>query len=357
MPSAAKVKKAAAKKAGPGAGKGSQAGPTPAAPTDPAAAVSAATAAGGQPQAAAAVQVDVQVRVACTVLTHICYFYIISCPAGHDKLCEAVLMLIFAAFLPPCPQLVFPASLAPRQRAAVHAVGEQYRLPHISQGEGSDRQVALGPPEARVVLVGQTAGAAEGLGGGGGAATDTGSNGSGIGGSSGGSTQQPLLLTDEQLVALIQQHLHLDATAAFAGSKPSNGSAGGAAGGRPAAARAGAAAAKPSAKGLISVEAFVAQMLPLLEMEREAEVAQASQPACLPACQPMLPSVDGVTCLLPPAASQPADSSSRSRRIYHHCWIVPYNQPLAVSCHNSSDRASCCPLGLLHPALPYLTLL
>ena len=162
----------------------------------------------------------------------------------------------------------------------MHAVGEQYGLPHGSQGEGSERRVALGPPDAHIVELGlvHAAVAAE-AGGARGAdsSEDAGSSPNGSG--SGGSGQPPL--SDEQLVALIQQHLNLDAAAAFAGS-----GTGGAGTGRqqpPGAGAAGwrhggpSAAAQPGARGLVTVEEFVAQLLPLLEMEREAEVAQASR--------------------------------------------------------------------------------
>lgn len=195
-------------------------------------------------------------------------------------------------------QLIFPPALTPRQRAAVHAVGERYGVPHGSQGEGAERCIALGPTDAPAVVLGQ--GGASGPAD----ASNTADDASGAGVASGatnGSTASsaPSPFTDDQLAALIKQHLNLDATEDFAAmvgftckggnGGGSSGGAGGAAGRGPARAGAAAgggapwqrskeaAAAKPGAKGLLSPEAFIAQMLPLLEMEREAEVAQAEE--------------------------------------------------------------------------------
>ncbi|PRW39069.1 DNA-binding SMUBP-2 isoform B [Chlorella sorokiniana] len=219
MPSAAKAKKAAAKKAGrskPGAGE----------PEQPAATAAAAAADGaGRP--------DPQIQ------------------AGI--------------------QLRFPPSLTARQRAAVHAVGERWGLPHSSRGEGSARHITLGPADAGRTIDCSLPAAAEGRGGGpGGGSSDA--NG-GSSGNSGGNGP-----TDAQLIALIQQHLGIDASDAFAAGLPT-GAAAAAAARPPAAWRGGSKAGKaqPGAKGLISVEEFIAKVLPLLEMEREAEVAQAEE--------------------------------------------------------------------------------
>lgn len=71
-------------------------------------------------------------------------------------------------------------------------------------------------------------------------------------------------MPDEQLCAALSEHLSLDASAAFA--RPLR------------------AAAKTSAKGakqekppVASLDEFVARMAPLLEMERDAEMAQVTE--------------------------------------------------------------------------------
>ncbi len=170
-------------------------------------------------------------------------------------------------------QLIFPASLSARQRAAVHAIGERHGLPHSSQGEGAERHIVLGPSGAPAVVLGEPAG-------------------------DGAASVQPAL-SDDQLAALIKQHLQLEVAEEFA-SKPgsSNGGGDGArrppVGGGPWRRAEAAAAAKPGSRGLVTPEEFIARVLPLLDMEREAEVAQVPwegpQPlrvhlACLPACR------------------------------------------------------------------------
>lgn len=150
-------------------------------------------------------------------------------------------------------QLIFPASLTARQRAAVHAIGERHGLPHSSQGEGAERHIVLGPSGAPAVVLGEPAG-------------------------DGAASVQPAL-SDDQLAALIKQHLQLEVAEEFA-SKPgsSNGGGDGArrppVGGGPWRRAEAAAAAKPGSRGLVTPEEFIARVLPLLDMEREAEVAQ-----------------------------------------------------------------------------------
>lgn len=198
-------------------------------------------------------------------------------------------------------QLLFPPSLSARQRAILHAVAERAGLPHSSQGEGTARRIALGPPgAARIVDCSEgpaAAAAAAGNGSGGSSPPDDG----GVGGdeagdasgitSSGGSASSNSSashppLTDEQLVALLQHHLHLDTVDAFAAPRGGISGCGGAsaAGQRSAPAKwrqpGGGKPAKPSSKGLVTVEAFIAQVLPLLEMEREAEVVQVRPEWC-----------------------------------------------------------------------------
>ena len=94
-------------------------------------------------------------------------------------------------------QLVFPSSLTARQRAAIHAVGEQYNLPHTSTGEGDTRTITLGSSEAPVFNL-----------------------------STQGAPVDPGVSPDDALlIELIQKHLHIDASAAFTerGKTASNG--------------------------------------------------------------------------------------------------------------------------------------
>ncbi|KAL4856486.1 DNA-binding protein SMUBP-2 [Chlorella vulgaris] len=173
----------------------------------------------------------------------------------------------------PAVRLLFPPSLTPRQRAVVHALGEQHGLPHASHGSDSQRRVVLGPAEGRAIELGAPDAAAAGAA----AAAPAG------GGGSDPQQQQglPQPLSDDQLVSLIQQHLNIDASAAFAAPAPAtashqSGQPGHGTdrrnGGRPAAS-----AAQPGTHSQLSVDDFVARLLPLLEMEREAEVAQAEE--------------------------------------------------------------------------------
>lgn len=146
-------------------------------------------------------------------------------------------------------QVVFPPSLTPRQRAAVHAVGEAHGLPHASAGDGDQRQVSLGPAGAPTL---QLAGPAPGLS----------------------------ELPDAELVQLIMEHLRVDAAAAFAErparpavaaaaakQKPGPGGANGSGGG-----------GAPIGEGLssggrVDVDQFVSLMAELLQIECAAEVA------------------------------------------------------------------------------------
>ena len=106
------------------------------------------------------------------------------------------------------------------------------------------------------------------------------------------------LLSDDDLCALLRQHLRLDAAAAFSAQRPaSNGgrsqrqqaalaqphatqqgtgaSRGRVKHGQPGGAVRGGPAARGPAARPLTLEAFVARTLPLIEMEREAEVLQA----------------------------------------------------------------------------------
>lgn len=182
--------------------------------------------------------------------------------------CSIVLICANLICRIPRLQLRFPPSLSARQRAVVHAVGERWGLPHSSSGEGAARHITLGPADAERVIDCTWPAVGDG-GGGGGGGTGT-SSSCGVNGSSSDSSP-----TDAQLIALIQQHLGIDASDAFAAGPPPGQAAVAAA--RPPAAWHGsskAGKAQPGAKGLVSVEEFIAKVLPLLEMEREAEVAQ-----------------------------------------------------------------------------------
>ncbi|KAI7837886.1 hypothetical protein COHA_008373 [Chlorella ohadii] len=224
MPSAAKSKKAALKKAG-------RSKPAAVAPVDAAAAVApAAAAANGAGRPDPQIPADIQLR--------------------------------------------FPPSLSARQRAVVHAVGERWGLAHSSSGEGEARYVTLGPAgAAQTIELSLPAG--DGGGGGDGPGDSSSSSNAANGASnSGGGSSGP---TDAQLIALIQQHFGIDASDAFAAGPPPGKAA---AASRPPAAWQGgskAGKAKPGAKGMISVEEFIARVLPLLDMERDAEVAQAEE--------------------------------------------------------------------------------
>ncbi|KAK9808936.1 hypothetical protein WJX72_006613 [[Myrmecia] bisecta] len=150
--------------------------------------------------------------------------------------------------LPTAVQLVFKPNLTARQRAILHEVAEQHGIPHSSSGEGDARRIRVGSTDAASVEVPD------------GTAID---------------------VSDELICELLAVHLKLDAADAFAPrSKPApNGSSGPLAeNGREVRmqfAERGA-AAKPGGKQL-SLEAFVAQTLPLLELEKDAEVAQAQE--------------------------------------------------------------------------------
>lgn len=242
MPSAAKAKKAAAKK-----------GSASKAATSKAAAATAPAPVGATP-----VQADVQVHQAgsvCGWLVKKVQIIAVCIWSGGQTCPDAR----HASAPTPRLQLVFPASLTARQRAAVHAVGERHGLPHSSQGEGSERRIVLGHAGAPAVVLVEPAG--------GGAAAGTCSP-----------------VSDDQLAALIKQHLQLDAAEEFAqmaSSSRSGGGGGGAqrptVGGGPWRRAEAAAAAKPGSKGLLTPEDFIARVLPLLDMEREAEVAQVLQ--------------------------------------------------------------------------------
>ena len=158
-------------------------------------------------------------------------------------------------------QLELPACLTARQRAVLHALAEQHGLGHGSSGEGGARRLTLGPAAAPAAPL--PPGLAEAT-----------------------------AVSDEQLAALLRQHLGIDAAPALA--QPPPGPAASAV--RPAQpARAAAAPAVPGAAGLVSVEEYVAATLPLLELERGAEVAAAE--GVLAACSPEAAQARGAALL------------------------------------------------------------
>lgn len=132
-----------------------------------------------------------------------------------------------------------PACLDPKQRAILHAVAEQYGLAHSSIGEGQARQLLLGNSQEPLQDV-ETA-AEE--------------------------------LSNEQLCELLDNYLHIDARPSFAAAvarspiqpkqaaHPHKGSGTG----------------DKHAYSDISVSDFISSTLPLLEMEKNAEVAQAQE--------------------------------------------------------------------------------
>ncbi len=85
-------------------------------------------------------------------------------------------------------QLIFSSSLTPRHRAILHAVGEQYGLPHVSTGEGDNRRLALGSAKDECSVIDL--------------AQDTSVNGGGG--------------DDDALISLLKTHLQIDASPIFA---------------------------------------------------------------------------------------------------------------------------------------------
>lgn len=103
----------------------------------------------------------------------------------------------FQGEVPPQVQLIFPSTLTARHRAILHAVGEQYGLPHVSTGEGNDRKLTLGLAKDESSIVDL--------------ATD------GDGGISGNlTTTTTAPLADAVLISLLEKHLNIDTTAIFA---------------------------------------------------------------------------------------------------------------------------------------------
>uniref|UniRef100_A0A383VHI7 DNA helicase n=1 Tax=Tetradesmus obliquus TaxID=3088 RepID=A0A383VHI7_TETOB len=139
--------------------------------------------------------------------------------------------------------------LTPRQRAVLHQVAEQCGLGHGSSGEGEQRCISIGATDSNAPQI--DIAAAE--------------------------------LSDEAIAALLQQHLQLQPDLYLsAAQQPRPNTTASSSNGKPPArskAASGKAAAAGSSVRYESVDAFVAQMSRLLDMERQAEVAAAQEAA------------------------------------------------------------------------------
>lgn len=157
-------------------------------------------------------------------------------------------------------RVLFPPSLTPRQRAALHAAAEAYGLPHSSSGEGEgSRRIALGAEDAETCV--EIPEPESCRGGGNGSDADGGDSGA---------------FSDEQLCALLQQHLRVDAAPHLAAAAaPRRREAPAAAAAR--AAGFGAEGRSALAKAPISLEEFVDKTSRLLDLEREADIQQATE--------------------------------------------------------------------------------
>ena len=133
-------------------------------------------------------------------------------------------------------QVHFPASLTAQQRAALHSAAEEAGISHASSGEGAARHITLGDtsqPQVQVEDVGRTSNA--------------------------------------QLCELLRQHFAISAEPFFASSRghtPENGQA---ADRRSAVRRS---AGRGQLDAALTLSSFVASTLPLLDLERDAEIAQ-----------------------------------------------------------------------------------
>lgn len=131
-------------------------------------------------------------------------------------------------------QFLFPACLSPKQRAILHELANSHGEPHASTEEGTNRRLSIGKPELPIKEV------------------------------------EPAIvsLSNAELAELLRQHLGWDCPELLVEDRhPPGGRQGDKA-----------AAASNDAQGPpLSLEGFVAQMLPLIEMEKAAEVAQATQ--------------------------------------------------------------------------------
>lgn len=137
------------------------------------------------------------------------------------------------------PQLVFPPSLTSRQRAFLHEVAEAAGLPHASSGDGAARHIVVGSDGAadRVEIGEQDVG------------------------------------DDDALCALLERHLCVDALTLLQ-RRPST------SGASDAPLDLAARQDVPLARSTIYIDAYLSSTRALVEMEREAEVAQATEAAC-----------------------------------------------------------------------------
>jgi ATP-dependent RNA/DNA helicase IGHMBP2 len=137
-------------------------------------------------------------------------------------------------------QVLFPSSLLPRQRAALHAIAEQHGLQHTSSGEGQQRRLTLGGP-------------------GGGSDLDL--------------TGQAAALSDQDLCRLLKRHYGIeDAAAQFTvASQPSSSDARGARGNA-----AQTSSSSEAKRPQPSLDEYIELTQRLIDLEREAEVQQAT---------------------------------------------------------------------------------
>lgn len=139
-----------------------------------------------------------------------------------------------------CLQLILSSGVTARQRAVLHELSEVHGLQHRSVGEGLDRRLVIGPDEATHVTA-----APQGDG----------------------------KISDAQLADLIQQHLHIDARPSLATAAPPPSNTSGKLSAAGAAGQDGGAVpeargmepgqrsfAGPQAKGMLTVEEFVAKV-------------------------------------------------------------------------------------------------
>ncbi|KAG7670496.1 hypothetical protein KSW81_003059 [Nannochloris sp. 'desiccata'] len=161
--------------------------------------------------------------------------------------------------VPPQVQLIFPSTLTARQRAILHAVGEQYGLPHVSTGEGDDRNLTLGTSKDESSVI------------------DLGKDGGGCGNRTTTNCTAPL--ADAILICLLEKHLKIDATPIFAEKSQSSIGRNGKFSNKD---QAGSSAA-PRIGGIITpskrtdLSQFISSMEALVELERRAEVAAAEE--------------------------------------------------------------------------------
>ncbi|KAK9915598.1 hypothetical protein WJX75_001370 [Coccomyxa subellipsoidea] len=133
-------------------------------------------------------------------------------------------------------QVEFPSAVSARQRAVLHDIASHHGLSHTSAGDDDERRITLGSsssskaPTERVNIAKCEA------------------------------------LSDEAICDLLREHFNIDGSSDFAAPHA-----------KPAAPKACIQNGRKASGKLLSLEDFVSRTLPLLEMEHEAEVAQAQE--------------------------------------------------------------------------------